>query len=220
MVSEHVSAVFKKPLPKKCGDLGMFTIPCSIGNKTFAHAMLDLGASINVMLHVIYETLELRPLERTDVAIQLADRSNIHPKGMIEDVLVEVDNLTFPADFYVLDMETDASSTPILLGRPFMNISNTKIDVKSGDVTIEFEGKKLVYNIYDAMKKPNDLHSCYFIDIFEALAHYVYNLCHKDPLKVVLTNDLSQEGLRFLLSQVVQERIGELEKEENLDEAM
>ncbi|RDX98237.1 hypothetical protein CR513_18873, partial [Mucuna pruriens] len=34
-------------LPKKCRDLGIFSIPCTIGNCTFADAMVDLGASIN-----------------------------------------------------------------------------------------------------------------------------------------------------------------------------
>ncbi|XP_074315514.1 uncharacterized protein LOC141651712 [Silene latifolia] len=151
-VSEHVSAIFKKSLPKKCGDPGIFTIPCSIGEKSFTHAMLDLGASINVMPNALYETLGLPPLNKTDVVIQLADRSNIYPKGMVEDVLVEVDHLTFPADFYVLDMEADSRATPILLGRPFMKTSKTKIDVSNGNLTMEFDIKKLTYNIYDAMR--------------------------------------------------------------------
>ncbi|RDX79537.1 hypothetical protein CR513_40022, partial [Mucuna pruriens] len=36
-------------LPKKCRDPGIFSVPCTIGECTFANAMLDLGASINVM---------------------------------------------------------------------------------------------------------------------------------------------------------------------------
>ncbi|XP_074299154.1 uncharacterized protein LOC141630193 [Silene latifolia] len=173
-VSEHVSAIFKKSLPKKCGDPGMFTIPCSIGDKSFTHAMLDLGASINVMPYALYETLGLPPLNKTDVVIQLADRSNIYPKGMVEDVLVEVDHLTFPADFYVLDMEADSRATPILLGRPFMKTSKTKIDVSNGNLTMEFDGRKLTYNIYDAMKQPSDSHSCYFLDIIEPITSQDY----------------------------------------------
>ncbi|XP_074290842.1 uncharacterized protein LOC141617553 [Silene latifolia] len=158
-VSEHVSAIFKKSLPKKCGDPRMFTIPCSIGKKSFTHAMLDLGASINVMPYNLYEILGLPPLLKTDVVIQPAYRSNIYPKGMVEDVLVEVDHLTFPADFYVLDMEVDSRATTILLGWPFMKTSKTKIDVSNGNLTMEFDEKRLTYNIYDAMKHPDDAHS-------------------------------------------------------------
>ncbi|RDX73436.1 hypothetical protein CR513_46961, partial [Mucuna pruriens] len=44
-------------LPKKCRDLGIFSVPCTIGECTFADAMLDLGASINVMPTSIYKAL-------------------------------------------------------------------------------------------------------------------------------------------------------------------
>jgi len=51
----------------------------------------------------------------------LANRSVAHPDGFIEDVLVWVGELIFPADFYILDMEEGFShgSTPFILGRPF-----------------------------------------------------------------------------------------------------
>ncbi|XP_023742499.2 uncharacterized protein LOC111890630 [Lactuca sativa] len=48
-------------------------------------------------------------LSKTGVIIQLADRSLVHPKGVLEDVLVQVDEFIFPADFYVLDMGDDDS---------------------------------------------------------------------------------------------------------------
>ncbi|RDX98331.1 hypothetical protein CR513_18760, partial [Mucuna pruriens] len=44
-------------LPKKCRDPGIFAVPCTIGDCTFVDAMLDLGASINVMPTSIYKTL-------------------------------------------------------------------------------------------------------------------------------------------------------------------
>ncbi|XP_074290499.1 uncharacterized protein LOC141617213 [Silene latifolia] len=192
----------------------MFTIPCSIGDKSFTHAMLDLSASINVMPYALYETLGLPPLNKTDVVIQLVDCPNIYPKGMVEDVLVEVDHLTFLADFYVLDIEVDSRATPILLGRPFMKTSKTKIDVSNGNLTLEFDGKELTYNIYDAMRQPNDLHYCYFLDIIEPIVSQVYKLCQRDLLEVALTNDLGREGLRVLLPHDVQEYFENLEKEE------
>ena len=46
-------------------------------------------------------------LSKTGVIIQLADRSVVHPKGVLEDVLVQVNELVFPGDFYVLDMGDD-----------------------------------------------------------------------------------------------------------------
>ena len=97
--------------------------------------MLDLGASINVMPRSVYDSLNLGPLEQTSLVIQLADRSNAYPDGILEDVLVQVNELVFPADFYVLDMGGGENEPPILLGRPFLKTSRTKIDVHSGQLT-------------------------------------------------------------------------------------
>ena len=53
-VGENVSVVLQRKLPQKCKDSGTFTIPCIIGRTRFEKAMLDLGASINVMPYFIY----------------------------------------------------------------------------------------------------------------------------------------------------------------------
>ena len=121
-MSENVSAVFQKKLPPKCKDPGVFTIPCKLGNVTINRSMLDLGASINVMPYSIFRTLNVGPLQETGVVIQLADRSLVYPKGILEDLLVQVNELVFPADVYVIDIEEDShlKSTSILLGRPFL----------------------------------------------------------------------------------------------------
>ena len=132
--------------------------------------MLDLGASINVMPYSIYVSLKLGPLNKTGVVIQLADRSIAYPKGVVEDVLVQVNDLVFPANFYVLDMENGDQTTPILLGRPFLKTSKTKIDVHSGTLTMEFDGEIVKFNIYNAMKYPVDDNLVYSIDVIDSLA--------------------------------------------------
>ena len=165
-VSENVSAVLQRKLPPKCKDPGSFTIPCVIGNTRFEHAMLDLGASINVMPYSIYASMNLGELKNDGVIIQFADRSNAYPKGVLEDVLVQVDHLIFPADFYVLEMEDSAHSSPmpILLGRPFMKTAQTKIDVAKGTLTMKFGGDKIKFNVSKSVENPNVVHSCFAID--------------------------------------------------------
>ncbi|KAL4652146.1 hypothetical protein ACB092_01G211900 [Castanea dentata] len=169
-VGENVSAVIQRKLLTKCKDPGMFTIPCTIGNTRLEKAMLDLGASINVMPYSIYASLKLGPLNKTCVVIQLADRSIAYPKGVVEDVLMQVNDLVFPADFYVLDMENGDQTTLILLGIPFSKTSKTKIDVHNGTLTMEFDGEILKFNIYDAMNYPGDDDPVYSIDVIDSLA--------------------------------------------------
>ncbi|KAM2230551.1 hypothetical protein ACFX1S_014941 [Malus domestica] len=187
-VSENVSAVLQRKLPPKCKDPGSFTIPCVIGNTKFEHAMLDLGASINFMPYSIYASMNLGELKNDGVIIQLADRSNAYPKGILEDVLVQVDNLIFPADFYVLEMEDSPNVTPlpILLGRPFMKTARTKIDVFKGTLTMEFDGEIINFNISEAMKFPKDDHSCFSINILDELAQGYLDMLEDDPLETTI----------------------------------
>ncbi|XP_042466147.1 uncharacterized protein LOC122048678 [Zingiber officinale] len=167
---ESVSALFQA-MPQKCRDPGVFTIPCKIGENCFEDAMVDLGASINVMPKFVFQALGIGPLQPTGAVIQLANRSFAHPVGVIEDVLVKVKELIFPADFYVLDMEGDALSSHVLiiLGRPFLKTAKTKIDVHAGTLSMEFGETIVRYIILDAMKYPVEDHSLLSIELFDEL---------------------------------------------------
>ncbi|CAN6725983.1 unnamed protein product [Malus baccata var. baccata] len=191
-VSENVSAVLQRKLPTKCKDLGSFTIPCVIGNTRFESAMFDLGASINVMPYSIYASMHLGELKKDGVIIQLADRSNAYPKGVLEDVLGQVNHLIFPADFYVLEMdESDHSPTsPILLGRPFMKTASTKIDVFNGTLTMKFDGEVINFNLSDSIKYPSEDYSCFSIDVFASLAQDHFEQLNDDALELVIARGM------------------------------
>ncbi|RDX74451.1 hypothetical protein CR513_45809, partial [Mucuna pruriens] len=105
-------------LPKKCRDPRIFSIPCTIGDYTFTDAMLDLGASINVMPTSIYKSLNFGDLEPTGMTIQLTNKSVVQPLGILEDVLVLVNELIFPTNFFVLDMEDETlgKGSTLILG--------------------------------------------------------------------------------------------------------
>ncbi|CAN6562542.1 unnamed protein product [Malus baccata var. baccata] len=190
-VGENVSAILQRKLPPKCKDPGSFTIPCVIGNTRFESAMLDLGASINVMPYSIYASMNLGALKNDGVIIQLADRSNAYPKGVLEDVLVQVNHLVFPTDFYVLEMdESDhAPSLPILLGRPFMKTARTKIDVYR-TLSMEFDGEVVNFNLSDSIKYPSEDHSCFSIDIIDSLAQGYLDDLNDDALEKVITRGM------------------------------
>ena len=106
-LTEEYSVILQRKLPQKLKDSGSFTIPCKIGNSIFERALCDLEASINLMPLSIFRWLGLSEARPTTNTLQLADISLIHPRGVIEDVLVKVDKFIFPADFIVLDMEED-----------------------------------------------------------------------------------------------------------------
>ena len=61
---------------------------------------MDLGASVNLLSYSIYVYLGLGELEPANITLQLADRSVKIPRGIVKDVLVQVDKFYFPMDFY------------------------------------------------------------------------------------------------------------------------
>ncbi|CAN6562452.1 unnamed protein product [Malus baccata var. baccata] len=197
-VGENVSAILQRKLPPKCKDPGSFTIPYVIGNTRFESAMLGLGASINVMPYSIYVSMNLGELKHDGVIIQLADRSNAYPKGVLEDVLVQVDHLIFPADFYVLEMdESDhAPSLPILLGRPFMKTARTKIDVFNGTLSMEFDGEVVNFNLSDSIKYLSEDHSYLSIDIIDSLAQGYLEDLNDDAVEKVITRGMELKTQR------------------------
>ncbi|XP_017617591.1 uncharacterized protein LOC108462108 [Gossypium arboreum] len=132
-VGENVSSVLQKKGPPKYKDQGMFAIPCEIGNIGIKKAMCDSGASINVMSYSIYKLINTGLLKETGVIIQLTDRTVVYPERLLEVVLAKVNELVFPADFYIIHMEDDnsANSSDIILGRPFLSTARTRIDVWS-----------------------------------------------------------------------------------------
>ncbi|RDX64766.1 hypothetical protein CR513_56637, partial [Mucuna pruriens] len=131
-LGEIVSTLTKND---ECRDPRIFSVSYTIGECTFFNAMLDLGASINFMSTSIYKSMNFGDLEPTRMTIQLANRSIVQPLGVLEDVL-----LIFPIDFYVLDMEDETSGegSTLILGRPFLMTTRTKIDVHVGTLLMEF----------------------------------------------------------------------------------
>ena len=153
LLTEHVSAIVQKNVPPKFKDPGSPTITCTIGKTTLENALLDLGSSVNLMPHTVFSSLELGQLKRTPVVLQFADRSQKFPRGIIEDVLVQVSDFYFPTDFLVLDILGPKTSipTPIILGRPFLATCDAKINCRNGQMTITFGNKKMELNVFHAL---------------------------------------------------------------------
>ena len=85
---------------------------------------------------------------------------------MIDDVLVKVDKLYLPAYFIILDIEKD-KEVPIILGRSFLAIGNTLIDVQQGKLTLRVQHDEVTFNVFEAMKYPMDNEACFRINMFE-----------------------------------------------------
>ncbi|GKB15686.1 ribonuclease H-like domain-containing protein [Tanacetum coccineum] len=105
-------------LPRKEKDPRSFTLPCYINSICFDKSLADLGASVSVMPLLTYLNLGLGKLAHTKLTVELADRKVKHPKGITENVLVEISKFVFLVDFIILDIPEDIN-VPLIFERPF-----------------------------------------------------------------------------------------------------
>ena len=166
----------------------------NIGGTYVEKALLDLGASVNLLPYSMYKQLGLGELKPTSITLSLADRSIKIPKGTIEDVLIQVDKFYYPVDFIVLDTESiavGANHVPIILGRPFSATSNAIINFRNGVMQLTFGNITLELNIFHLSKKhmqpvEDDCEEVCIIDtILEEQAN-------EQQVQEVLTQELSE----------------------------
>ncbi|GJT63065.1 reverse transcriptase domain-containing protein [Tanacetum coccineum] len=115
------------------------------------HALVDLGASINLMPLSFWKKLSLPELTPTRMTLELADLSITHPKGLTEDVFVKVGKFHFPTDFIVVDFEADPR-VPLILGRSFLRIGRALIDVYGEEITLRVDNEAFCMRIEAYLK--------------------------------------------------------------------
>ncbi|GJY26672.1 ribonuclease H-like domain-containing protein, partial [Tanacetum coccineum] len=184
-LNENCSAVILKKLPEKLGDPGKFLIPCGF-SELKCKALADLGASINLMPLSVWKKLGLPELISTQMTLELANCEICTPVGIARDVFVPVGMFTFPADFVIVDYESDPR-VPLILGRPFLRTARALIDVHGEEMILCDGNERLILNMrHDTSIYSNEPHqeSINMID--------VYNVSHEEILKdLFATNHLS-----------------------------
>nr|GEV88229.1 reverse transcriptase domain-containing protein [Tanacetum cinerariifolium] len=176
--------VILKKLPKKLGDPGKFLISCGI-SELKCKALANLGASINLMPLSIWKELGLPKLIPTRMTLELSNRVICTPAGIARDDFVAVGKFTFPADFVVVDYESDPR-VPLILGRPFLRTACALIDVHGEEMILCDVDERLTLNMkHDTASYSNhpQKESVNLINIF--------NVSSEDFLEVSVSNQPS-----------------------------
>jgi len=114
---------------------------------------------VNLLPYLVFQSLNLGELKPTSITLLLVDRSIKVPRGIVEDVLVQVDKFIYPVDFIVLDTQPikACNSFPVILGRSFLATSNVLM-------TLEM-------NIFNVCKQPGDDNDSQEVDVIEELLY-------------------------------------------------
>nr|GEZ38693.1 reverse transcriptase domain-containing protein [Tanacetum cinerariifolium] len=201
-------AVILKKLPEKLGDPGKFLIPCGF-SELKCKALADLGASINLMPLSIWKKLGLHDLIPTQMTLELANRAICTPDGIARDVFVPVGRFTFPADFVVVDYESDPR-VHLILGRPFLRTARALIDVHGEEMILRDEDERLTLNMkHDTANYSNHPYreSVKLINIF--------NISSEDCLKDLVSNKeeilkaVEENAIRMIGTRIERETVAD-----------
>src|SRR3990170_4924013 len=94
-------------------------------------------------------------IEDIDVTIKLANRDTIIPHEIVRDVEVLFGKIKYPTDFLVLGSPQD-DFCHIILGRPFLNTINAKIDCEKQIVSVSFGDVSHEFNFSKFCRQPHD----------------------------------------------------------------
>jgi hypothetical protein len=81
------------------------TVPCILGPFKVHRALCDWGASMNILLRIVYDCLDKDPLVPIPHQLRLADSTIMQPYGIAKDELIEFQDSLTLVDFMVMDMD-------------------------------------------------------------------------------------------------------------------
>ncbi|XP_071740866.1 uncharacterized protein [Rutidosis leptorrhynchoides] len=129
---------YVKPKPQcefkpriKYRDPSEFSVMCQFKRKKTYLALLDSGASVNMMPVKIAKSIGIRELVRTNTSIRFENQTVDDPNGVAVDVLFIIHGIGYKEDFFIMDCEPD-KNTPIVLGRGFLATAKMSLDFDTG----------------------------------------------------------------------------------------
>ncbi|PIN26423.1 DNA-directed DNA polymerase [Handroanthus impetiginosus] len=93
------------------------------------------------------------------------------------------------------DLGATDSEIPIILGRPFLATGRTLIDVQKGELTMRVQDQQITFNVFKAMKFPNESDECFSVSLVDNLAgNESIAKQPLDPLECALLDLIDEEN--------------------------
>ncbi|GKC41465.1 reverse transcriptase domain-containing protein [Tanacetum coccineum] len=117
------------------------------------------------------------------MTLELANWEICTPIGIARDVFVSVGKFTFPADFVIVDYESDPR-VPLILGRPFLRTARALIDVHEEEMILRNGDERLILNIRNDTSRYSNTPQKESINMID-----IYNISHKEYLEDLFANE-------------------------------
>ncbi|XP_076929188.1 uncharacterized protein LOC143593442 [Bidens hawaiensis] len=190
-LTERVSAILKGDLPPKLQDPGAPLINIQVGDFQMSRALLDLGEGVSILTGVLYDQYDFGPLKRVETTVVLANLSHKLSRGIVQDVIVKVEEFYYPIDFLVLDYSSvdPTQHQNVILGRPLLNTAHAIIDCRFGTVDMAFGNRKMRLNLFTNVSNSLASEECFMADIIDGCVPHEYE---EGMLDVCVCDDSEQ----------------------------
>ncbi|GJW40808.1 reverse transcriptase domain-containing protein [Tanacetum coccineum] len=131
------------------------------------------------------------------MTLELANRSVYTPAGIARNVFVPVGRFTFPADFVIVDYESDPR-VPLILGRPFLRTARALIDVQGEQLILRNGDERLILNMKHGTSSYSNRHQRESINMID-----IYNISTKIKLRPFKDDIFDPEGDIVLIEKLL-----------------
>ncbi|KAL0771912.1 hypothetical protein Bca101_037063 [Brassica carinata] len=114
---------------------GKFTLSCSLGKFALDDALVDSGASVNVISMEMVKSLGIENMDPNTSSLMFGDSSSTTPLGLIKDYPMKIEDCIIPIDLTVLKMATE-KRVLLILKTPFLTTVGACIDFANKKVTL------------------------------------------------------------------------------------
>ncbi|CAA7029274.1 unnamed protein product [Microthlaspi erraticum] len=131
----------------KVKDQGKFTLPCTLGHLELDNALVDSGASINLISLSMAEKLGIAgALQRPTTSIMFGDATSKSPLGVFKNYHLKIGECIIQTDLTVMEMEEE-KDLPLLLGTPFLSTVGASIDFHKQEVILHKVNSLVSYRL-------------------------------------------------------------------------
>ncbi|KAI5386912.1 hypothetical protein KIW84_073161 [Lathyrus oleraceus] len=123
----------------------------------------------------VHHKLGIKNVSDIKTNLKFEDHSRKDAYGITEDVLVTIEELSFPVDFVILDIPED-DEAPIIPGRPFMQTSRCNLDMDQGTLTLKVHDKEIRLNAIEDPDLEEDTESHYQVCLIRTKARRKSNI--------------------------------------------
>ncbi|GJZ26803.1 hypothetical protein Tco_0571056 [Tanacetum coccineum] len=131
-------------------------IPCNIGHVHVEKAYIDLNSPLNVMTRMQYNWIMRKQLEAREDLEGIRGMRNF--TGRIKEMHIFVGNFTYVSYFMIVkDISSIIDPSQVVLGKPFVEISNMTHDLSLGVVKFTNRSNEIAYKMPHMIEQYNSL---------------------------------------------------------------